>query len=74
VAETKAGVQVAITGAAPTVFRATAFEAALAKQLAPAALDGIPVAEDDLLSDNEVSTAYRAHLVTVIAKRAVAAL
>jgi carbon-monoxide dehydrogenase medium subunit len=75
VAEPKAGgVHVAVTGAADKVFRPAAFEAALAKKLDPSSLDGLAVPPDDLMGDKEISTAYRSHLVTVIAKRAVAAL
>lgn len=71
VAETAQGVRVAVTGAAPSVFRVPAMEAALAKQFAPGAIAGITVPADDLLSDTEASADYRAHLVGVIARRAV---
>jgi carbon-monoxide dehydrogenase medium subunit len=67
------GVRVAITGAAPCVFRATAFEAALARDFRPEALDGIALDAADMLSDMHGSAAYRAHLAGVIARRAVAA-
>lgn len=71
VAETAAGIRVAVTGAAPSVFRVPAMEAALAKSWSAAALDGVTVPPDDLMSDTEASAEYRAHLVTVMAKRAV---
>jgi carbon-monoxide dehydrogenase medium subunit len=71
VADTAGGIRVAVTGAAPSVFRVPAMEAALAKQFAPAALAGITVPADDLLSDTEASADYRAHLVGVMARRAV---
>ena len=74
VAKTKAGVRVAITGAGPCVFRWTAAEAALSKSFGAAALDGIAVAADELNSDIHASAEYRAHLIGVIARRAVAAL
>jgi carbon-monoxide dehydrogenase medium subunit len=74
VAETTAGVRVAITGAAAKVFRAPALEAALGKQLAPGALDGIVSSAADLNSDDEASAEYRAHLIGVMARRAVQAL
>jgi carbon-monoxide dehydrogenase medium subunit len=74
IAETAGGVRVAVTGAAPSVFRMTAYEAALGNQLAPGALDGIAVSSADMNGDAEASAEYRAHLVGVIARRAVQAL
>ncbi len=74
VAQTAAGVRVAVTGAGQNgVFRHEAFEAALAKNFAPAALDGIQTPVELMNSDIHGSAAYRAHLVGVMAKRAVAA-
>ncbi|MDZ4868471.1 MAG: xanthine dehydrogenase family protein subunit M [Alphaproteobacteria bacterium] len=73
VAKTKAGVRVAVTGAASSVFRETAMEAALAKSFTPDAVANIKVAATNMNSDLHGSAEYRAHLVTVIAKRAVAA-
>jgi carbon-monoxide dehydrogenase medium subunit len=68
------GVRVAITGAGQGgVFRHAAFEAALAADWSPAALAGIATPADDMNSDIHASGAYRAHLVGVMAKRAVAA-
>ena len=74
VAETAGGVRVAITGAGATVFRSAAMEAALTSSMTPGALDGITVPADDLNADAEASAEYRAHLIGVMAKRAVAAL
>ncbi len=74
VAETKAGVRVAVTGAGPKVFRVPAFEAALAARLEPGALDGLTVPAAELNSDAEASAEYRAHLIGVMARRAVQAL
>ena len=74
VAKTASGVRVAVTGAGPKVFRVPEMEKALTAKLAPEVLDGIHVAADDLLGDGEASAEYRAHLVTVMAKRAVSAL
>lgn len=73
VAKTKAGVRVAVTGAASSVFRETAMEAALAKSFTPDAVANIKVSADNLNSDLHGTAEYRAHLVTVMAKRAVAA-
>jgi carbon-monoxide dehydrogenase medium subunit len=74
VVEGAGGVRVAVTGAGPTVFRAPHHEAALAKKMAPSALDGIGVPSADLNSDAEASADYRAHLIGVMARRAVQAL
>lgn len=74
VAKTDHGARVAVTGAGNDgVFRHTAMEAALDKSFAPAALEGITTPEQNMNSDMHASAAYRAHLVGVIARRAVAA-
>jgi carbon-monoxide dehydrogenase medium subunit len=72
VAKFKTGVRVAVTGAAPCVFRVPQMEAALAKTFAPEAVAAIAISDDGLNSDIHASAEYRAHLVTVMAKRAVA--
>ena len=74
VAETGGGVRVAVTGAGQDgVFRIADMEAALSSSFSPDAVAGITVPEDDLNSDIHASAEYRAHLITVMAKRAVAA-
>lgn len=73
VAKGPAGVRVAVTGAGPSVFRARELEAALAKRFALDALEGVALASDGLTSDPFGSAEYRAHLVGVLARRAVAA-
>lgn len=72
VAKTAAGVRVAINGAGPGVFRQTAMEQALSANWSPDAVAGIKQDADGLNSDIHGSAEYRAHLVTVMAKRAVA--
>jgi carbon-monoxide dehydrogenase medium subunit len=68
------GVRVAVTGAGDNgVFRVKAMEDALAKSFKPDAVANIKVPADGMLSDIHASAEYRAHLVTVMAKRAVAA-
>ncbi len=67
------GVRVAVSGAGYKVFRVEAMEDALASDFAPGALDGIGVEQDDLVSDTDASAEYRAHLVSVMARRAVEA-
>lgn len=73
VAQRGSDVRVAVTGAGGSgVFRVAAIEAALAKSFAPAAIDGIKVDASTLMSDMHADAPYRAHLVSVMAKRAVA--
>jgi carbon-monoxide dehydrogenase medium subunit len=66
-------VRVAVTGAASSVFRATAIEAALRKSFTPDAAKGTRVDATGLNNDLHGSAEYRAHLVSVMAARAVAA-
>ena len=73
VAKTPAGVRVAVTGAGPSVFRVPEMEAALAKSFTPDAIKDIAIKDDGLNSDIHASAEYRAHLVNVMARRAVAA-
>ncbi|MDQ0391105.1 FAD binding domain-containing protein [Labrys monachus] len=73
VAQTAEGVRVAVTGAGPAVFRVPAMEEALAADFTPSAVAAIGIDADDLNSDIHAEAGYRAHLVTVMAKRAVAA-
>jgi aerobic carbon-monoxide dehydrogenase medium subunit len=74
VAKTANGVRVAVTGAGQGgVFRHEAFEKALSANWSPAALDGIVTPQDGLNSDIHASAEYRAHLIGVMANRAVAA-
>jgi carbon-monoxide dehydrogenase medium subunit len=74
VAKGPKGVRVTVTGAGQNgVFRQTAFEQALAKSWSADALKGIAVSADGLNADIHGSAEYRAHLVGVIARRAVAA-
>ena len=73
VAATAAGVRVAVTGAGPCAFRIAEMEDALTQRFVPDAIAGIRIPAEDLNSDLHASAEYRAHLVTVMAKRAVAA-
>lgn len=72
VAETASGVRVAVTGAGPGVFRWKEAEAALAKKIAVDSVAGLRMAPDDLNEDIHGSREYRANLVNVLTKRAVA--
>jgi carbon-monoxide dehydrogenase medium subunit len=73
VAKTKPGeVRVAINGAGPGVFRQAEMERALSANWSPDAVAGVRQPADGLNADIHGSAEYRAHLVTVMAKRAVA--
>ena len=70
----KDGVRAAVTGAGDDgVFRSKEIEAALTKRFEASALDGVKVPSGSLMSDIHASAEYRANLVVVMAKRAVAA-
>jgi carbon-monoxide dehydrogenase medium subunit len=73
VAETGGTVRVAVTGAGPAVFRQADMEQALAADFSAEAVAGISVPADDLNEDLHASAEYRAHLISVMARRAVAA-
>jgi carbon-monoxide dehydrogenase medium subunit len=74
VAQTGGAARVAVTGAgASGVFRHTAMEAALTASWSPQSLAGIATDAKDMNSDIHADPAYRAHLVGVMARRAVAA-
>ena len=73
VAKTGNDVRVAVTGAGAGVFRCKPIEDALKKSFLPAAVEGIKIPSDGLNSDIHASAEYRAHLITVMAKRAVVA-
>ena len=74
VAKTKAGVRVAVTGASSNgVYRESAFEAALTANFSPAAIKDIKVSPDEMITDLHADADYRAQLVAVMARRAVAA-
>ncbi len=66
-------VRVAVTGAKPSVFRAAPLEAALAKSFTADAAKGVKIDASGLNNDLHGSPEYRAHLISVMAARAVAA-
>ena len=73
VAETASGVRVAVTGAGGHAFRVGAMESALGASFNPEAIRDVAVSPDGLNEDIHASAEYRAHLVGVMARRAVAA-
>ncbi len=74
VAMSKSGeVRVAVTGASQSgVMRVPAMEAALKVDWSAVALDNVAISTDGLLNDLHGSSDYRAHLIKVMAKRALA--
>jgi len=66
-------IRVAVTGAGSNgVFRVKSFEEALKKRFSPKSLEGLTIPADGMNSDIHGSAEYRAHLVGVLARRAVA--
>ena len=67
-------VRVAVTGAASAVFRSKPLEAALSGSFTPEAARAVRIDANGLSTDLHGSSAYRAHLIAVLASRAVAAM
>jgi carbon-monoxide dehydrogenase medium subunit len=64
-------VRVAVTGAGPAVFRVSAMEQALTASFLPSAIAGLTIPQEGLNSDIHAPADYRAHLIKVMAMRAV---
>jgi len=73
VAKTSGGVRVAVTGAGSCAFRVKGLEDRLNARFAPESCDGVTISPGGLNSDLHGSAEYRAHLIGVLARRAVAA-
>lgn len=65
------GVRVAVTGAKACAFRVTALEEKLAQDWSPAACDGVKIPASGMNRDIHATPEYRAHLIGVLARRAV---
>ena len=66
-------IRVAVTGAGSNgVFRVPTFEEALKKRFSPKSLEGLTIPAAGMNSDIHATPEYRAHLVSVLARRAVA--
>jgi carbon-monoxide dehydrogenase medium subunit len=74
VAETPSGIRVGVTGAGPCAFRVPEMEKALTAKFSADSVAGITIPSDGLNADLHGSADYRAHLVTVMAKRAAATI
>ena len=64
-------VRVAVTGAGANAFRMPEMESALGDSFTPEAIQAITLSDEGLNSDIHASAEYRAHLVNVMARRAV---
>ena len=73
VADFGGNVRVGVTGAGPCAFRQADMEKALSAKFAPESVANLKVKADGLNNDLHASPEYRAHLITVMAKRAVEA-
>ena len=71
VAKLKKEVRVAVTGASSSVFRSSEIESALSSNFSPAAIDKVNISNKNLNSDIHASAEYRAHIIKVMAKKAV---
>lgn len=74
IAQTGAEFRVAVTGAQAFVFRWIEAEQALQRKCDESALDGLVIDETELLDDVHTTARYRANLIAVYARRAVASL
>jgi carbon-monoxide dehydrogenase medium subunit len=73
VADFGGSVRVGVTGAGPSAFRQADMEKALSAKFAPESVANVKQKQEGLNTDLHASAEYRAHLVTVMAKRAVEA-
>jgi carbon-monoxide dehydrogenase medium subunit len=74
VADFAGKIRVGVTGAGPCAFRAVDLEQVLNMKLAPQAVDAVEIEYDRFNSDLHATAEFRANLVRVMARRAVAAL
>lgn len=72
VAQTDAGVRVAVTGGGSGVFRHQGLEQALAKSFTPQSAAAVKIDASELSTDLHATAAYRANLISVLTQRAVA--
>tara|TARA_Y100000590_G_scaffold454728_1_gene602025 strand:+ start:2362 stop:3147 length:786 start_codon:yes stop_codon:yes gene_type:complete len=71
IAKFKNEVRVAITGASTSVFRSKDLETALSSNFSTSAIDNVNISSNGLNSDIHASAEYRAHIIKVMAKKAV---
>ena len=71
VAKLNKEVRVAVTGVESFVFRCKKLEEALSSNFSPSAIDNINISSKGFNSDIHASAEYRAHIIKVMAKKAV---
>ena len=71
IAKLKNEIRVAITGVESFVFRCKKLEEALSNNFSPSAIDNVNISSKEFNEDLHASAEYRAHLVKVMAKKAV---
>jgi aerobic carbon-monoxide dehydrogenase medium subunit len=67
-------VRVAVTGAGPHAFRVSEMEKLLAQEFSPEAIASVKISPSELMGDVHCSAGYRAHVIGVLAQRAVSDL
>ena len=71
IAKLKKEVRVAVTGVGSCVFRCKPLEEALSSNFSPSAIDNVNISSKGLNADIHASAEYRAHIIKVMAKKAV---
>ncbi len=71
IAKFKKEVRVAVTGASNCVYRLKEMETILSNNFSPSAIDNISISSKELNDDLHASSEYRAHIIKVMAKKAV---
>ena len=71
IAKLKTGVRVAVTGVESCVFRCKKLEDALSNNFSTSAIDNVNISSKGFNADIHASAEYRAHIIKVMAKKAV---
>ena len=64
-------IRVAVTGVESSVFRCKKIEDALSSNFTPSVIDNLTISSKGFNSDIHASAEYRAHIIKVMAKKAV---
>ena len=71
IAKLKEEIRVAVTGVESCVFRCKKIEAALTDNFSESSIDNINISSNGFNSDIHASAEYRAHIIKVMAKKAI---